>query len=82
MYSMAKETLTVRIEAETRDALDAIAASLERDRSYIVNQALASYVETHLWHVEHIQQGLREANAGKFASQAAVNKVIARLRRK
>jgi predicted transcriptional regulator len=82
MYFMAKETMTVRLEPETRDALDAIAATLDRDRSYVVNQALAAYVETHRWQVEHIQQGLREANAGKFVSQANVNKVIARLRRK
>ncbi len=82
MYFMAKETMTVRLEPETRDALDAIAATLDRDRSYVVNQALAAYVETHRWQVEHIQKGLREANAGKFVSQANVNKVIARLRRK
>ncbi len=74
--------MTVRLEPETRDALDAIAATLDRDRSYVVNQALAAYVETHRWQVEHIQKGLREANAGKFVSQANVNKVIARLRRK
>ena len=74
--------MTVRLEPETRDALDAIAATLDRDRSYVVNQALAAYVETHRWQVEHIQQGLREANAGKFVSQANLNKVIARLRRK
>jgi len=82
MYFMAKETMTVRLEPETRDALDAIAATLDRDRSYVVNQALAAYVETHRWQVEHIQKGLREANAGKFVSQANLNKVIARLRRK
>ncbi len=82
MYFMAKETMTVRLEPETRDALDAIAATLDRDRSYVVNQALAAYVETHRWQVEHIQKGLREANAGKFVSHANVNKVIARLRRK
>ncbi len=74
--------MTVRIEPETRDALDAIAATLDRDRSYVVNEALAAYVETHRWQVEHIRKGLREANAGEFASEATVNKVIARLRRK
>lgn len=82
MYCMVKETMTVRIEPETRDALDAIAATLDRDRSYVVNEALAAYVETHRWQVEHIRKGLREANAGEFASEATVNKVIARLRRK
>ena len=82
LYYMIKETLTVRVEPETRDALDAIAAALDRDRSYVVNQALAAYVETHRWQVEHIQQGLREANAGRFASPSTVSKVLARLRRK
>jgi len=74
--------MTVRIEPETRDALDEIAAKLHRDRSYVVNQALAAYIETHRWQVEHIRQGLCEAKAGAFASEASVNKVIARLRRR
>jgi predicted transcriptional regulator len=43
---MAKETLAIRIQPETRKALDAIAQSLHRNRSYIVNDALAAYVET------------------------------------
>jgi hypothetical protein len=46
------------------------------------DEALAAHVEPHhRWQVEHIRQGLREANAGKFASKASVNRVIARLRR-
>ena len=82
MYYMVKETMTFRIEPAMRDALDAIAATLDRDRSYVVNQALAAYVETHQWQVEHIRQGLRDANAGTFASDTTVDKVTARLRRK
>lgn len=79
---MAKETLTVRIQAETRKALDAIAEALDRDRSHVVNDALAAYVETHRWQAEHIRQGLREADAGQFVGQKDVKKVLARLRRK
>ena len=59
--------MTVRIKLETRNALDAIAAA---------------YVETHRWQVEHIQQGLHEADAGKFASDADVKRVMRRRRRK
>jgi len=72
----------VRIEPETREALDAIAEVLDRDRSHVVNEALAAYVETHRWQVEHIRQGLREAEAGKSLAEATVKKTIARLRRK
>ncbi len=79
---MARETMTVRIDADTREALDVVAASMDRDRSYVVNQALQAYLDVHQWRIPHIRQGLAEADAGKFASPAEVNKVLNRLRRK
>jgi len=82
MYHMAKETMTIRIEPEVRSSLDALAAAADRDRTWIVNQALTAYIETQSWQIEHIRQGLREADAGKFASARAVNQVLDRLRRK
>ena len=77
-----KETMTVRIEPKTRRALDAIAEALDRDRSHVVSDALAAYVETHRWQAGHIRRGLREADAGKFVGEKDVKKVLARLRRK
>ena len=79
---MAREIMTVRVEPRTRKALDGIAASLDRDRTYVVNQALESYIEVHQWHLDHIRQGLREAHAGKFVPPAEVNRRKARLRKK
>ena len=74
--------LTVRVEPRTRKELDGIATALERDRSYVVNEALKAYIDIHQWQIDHIRQGLREANAGNFASEAEVKRVISRLRRK
>ncbi|HZU26703.1 MAG TPA: hypothetical protein VFA04_14355 [Bryobacteraceae bacterium] len=74
--------MTVRVDPGMRDQLDAIAAAVDRDRSYIVNEALGNYVELHRWQVEHITAGLREADAGKFASEKKVAEVLKRLRRK
>ena len=82
MYSMAREIMTVRVESETKQALDTIAATLDRDRSYVVNDALAAYVETHRWQIEHIRRGLREANAGKFVPDREMKSALDRLRRK
>jgi predicted transcriptional regulator len=82
MYYMAREVMTVRIDPETKKALGAIAATLDRDRSYVVNDALAAYVETHQWQIEHIRRGLREANAGEFVPERAMKRAIERLRRK
>jgi predicted transcriptional regulator len=80
MYSMAKQTMAIRIEPEVRSALDSLAAATDRDQTWIVNQALRSYLEAYRWQIEHIQQGVREANAGKFASASEVQKVMARMR--
>src|ERR1700691_841498 len=82
MYSMAKQTMTIRIDPDVRGALDSLAAAADRDRTWIVNQALTAYIETYQWQIEHIRQGVREANAGKFASAGEVENVLARLRRK
>jgi predicted transcriptional regulator len=80
MQYMARETLTVRVDAQTREALDAVAASLDRDRSYVVNEAIAAYLDVHQWHVQHIRQGLAEADAGQFVSSPELNSVLDRLR--
>ena len=82
MYYMAKSTITVRVEDDMRTELDALAVALDRDRSYLVNEALGAYLETHRWQVDHIKQGIREADAGKFGEEHEVRKVLARLRRK
>jgi RHH-type rel operon transcriptional repressor/antitoxin RelB len=76
-----KDTLTFRIEPETREALDALSDALKRDRSYVINEAVHSYIDMHQWQVEHIRQGVREADAGKFVSEADVKRTLNRLRR-
>ena len=79
---MARATLTFRIDEETRQTLDDIAALLDRDRSHVIHEALANYIEIHRWEIDHIREGLRQAEAGEFASESTVRRTLARLRRK
>ncbi len=58
---MSKETITFRIEAEKREALDAIAALMDRARSYVLNEAISAYLEVNQWQIEHIQEGISNA---------------------
>lgn len=58
---MSKETISFRIEAEKRVAVDELAAALDRDRSAILNEAVDAYLDLHHWQVEHIKQALAEA---------------------
>jgi len=82
MNYMATATLTIRIDPKMKAELDAIAAARDRGRSYLVKEALREYLEIQKWHIEHIRKGVREADAGKFVSEAKMKKTIARLTRR
>jgi predicted transcriptional regulator len=62
--------MTVRIESKIRH------------RDSVANEALSMYVETHLWQIEHVRSGLREANAGIFVPEREMRRLIGRLRRR
>ena len=74
---MEKHTVTFRLDADKRSALDAIAASMDRDRTYVLNEAVETYLEIHGWQSEHIREGLRQADAGEFASDEEVSSALA-----
>jgi predicted transcriptional regulator len=76
---MGKENITFRLDSDRRVALDAIAAGLDRDRSYIINEAINLYLEIYYWQVAEIQSGIAEAEAGDFATEDEVQAVFARL---
>ena len=78
---MSEETISVRIARDKKAALDAIAAQSERDLSVVVEEALSAYLELHAWQVEHIKEGMRQADVGEFASEAEVRAAFARWRR-
>jgi RHH-type rel operon transcriptional repressor/antitoxin RelB len=78
---MNRETISFRLETGKKEKLDAIAASLDRDRSYLLNEAIDAYLEVHQWHIRHIREGIRQADAGEFASEAQVAAAFARRRK-
>ncbi len=76
-----KETLTVRVESETRESIDAIAEATSRDRSFVINEALSAYIDVYRWQVEHIQTAIKEADAGRFVPDNEVKRRIRRLKK-
>jgi predicted transcriptional regulator len=77
--TMSKENITFRIDSDQKAALDAIAAGINRDRCYVLNQAVAAYVEMYQWQLEEIQKGIAEADVGDFASDEEVKATFAKL---
>jgi predicted transcriptional regulator len=67
-----KGVFTIRVSPELQDRLDAIAAAIDRPRSWVVNRALEAFVQSETWQIEEIKRGLTEADAGEFATDAEV----------
>jgi predicted transcriptional regulator len=75
---MTKRSISIRLDEEKKQALDKIAKYQDRDRSYIINEAIDHYLDLRQWQEEHMLKGLVEANAGKFATDEEVEAAFAR----
>ncbi len=78
---MGKETISFRMDTEKREALDSVASALDRDRTYILNEAIDAYLDVHQWQMEHIRRGLQQADAGEFATDAEMKATFSRRRK-
>ena len=71
-------TVTARIDEETQGRLDHLAKATDRSRSWLVADAVRRYVEEESWQVAAIEEGVRQADAGNFATEDEVKAAFAR----
>jgi len=69
---MEKVNVTCRLDAQDVAFLDKLAEVTERDRSYLIKKAVADYIALHRWQIEEIEQAIKEADEGQFASDKEV----------
>ncbi|MEK7144556.1 MAG: CopG family transcriptional regulator [Patescibacteria group bacterium] len=69
-----KDTVTFRIPTQKRTELDRVADGLLRDRSFVLNEAVDAYLDTKRWQIAHVEGGLKDAKAGRFASARDVER--------
>jgi predicted transcriptional regulator len=62
------------------EALDSLAKALDRDRTYLLNEAVEAYLEIQEWQLAHIGAGIHEADAGKLVDHSEVKKLAAKWR--
>jgi RHH-type rel operon transcriptional repressor/antitoxin RelB len=68
------ETLSIRIDARTKERLDALAKQSKRSKSFLAAEAIAAYVDAEEWQLGEIQAGLAELEQGKTISHEKVAK--------
>jgi predicted transcriptional regulator len=76
-----KKTISFRLEAEKVAALDELAKVQTRDRTFLLSQAVDAYLDVQRWQIEHIKEGLRQADSGMGADHEEVRAKWRRRRR-
>ena len=70
--------LTLRLDSKLKKKLDKLAKATERSRSYLAAEAIREFVALNEWQIEEIKKGLREADAGDFASDEEMEQTVRR----
>jgi predicted transcriptional regulator len=76
------KTVSFRTDSKKVEALDALASAYDRDRSYLLNEAVDNYLDLQQYHIALIEEGVRQADAGELVDHSDVEKIVAKLRRK
>ncbi len=69
---MSKSTITFRTDETRKAELDTLAKSLNRDRSFVINEAIDNHLSMYDWQIRHIKKGLEQAKRGDFVSHESV----------
>ena len=69
-------TLSFRTPEATKAKLDFLANQQQRDRSFIINEAIDYYLSLQEWQLAHIKMGVEQVKKGEFASDEVVPRIV------
>lgn len=75
---MTAKTINVRVPEALYAQLEELAQATTRTKSFLTIEALKNYLGKESWQIRDIQEGIKEADAGDFASSEEVNAVFAK----
>jgi predicted transcriptional regulator len=69
------QTVSARLDPKTAKKLEMLVKSTARSRSFLVAEAIETYVKDQAWQIGAIQEGITEADKGEFATEKEVRKI-------
>ena len=75
---MAAKTINVRLPEALYNQIEELAKATERTKSFLAIEALTSYVQSESWQIRDIQEGIKEADVGEFATDQQVKAVFSK----
>lgn len=82
LQTVALKTVSFRALTSKIDRIDLLADVQQRDRTFVLNEAIDQYLELHDRQRMLIEQGLADARAGRLLPQLAVEKQLAARRKR
>lgn len=76
------KTISFRMDSEKVEALDKIAANMQRDRSFLLNEAIDAYLERSAEFERMVREGQRAAREGRLVEHEEVMRRMAAIGRK
>jgi predicted transcriptional regulator len=67
------ETLSIRLDAQTKKRLEMLAKRSKRSKSFLAAEAIAQYVEAEEWQLGEIRAGLADLDEGRTVSHEEVS---------
>ena len=68
------ETLSIRLDSETKKRLDALSKRSKRSKSFLAAEAITAFVASEEWQLGEIHKGIEELDAGQSVSDEKVSK--------
>jgi predicted transcriptional regulator len=73
---MKAKTVSARLDPETAKKLELLVKATARSKSFLVAEAIETYVEDQAWQIGAIKEGIKEAEGNKFATDREVRKTF------
>ena len=75
---MTAKTINVRLPEALYKQIEELASATARTKSFLAVGALTQEVQNESWQIRGIHEGIKEADAGEFASDKQVKAVFAK----
>lgn len=62
--ALVKDTVSLRLQPGMKQRIETLAKATNRTKSYIIEEAISSYLKLNEWQTQSILAGLKEVEAG------------------
>ena len=77
-----QKTISFRIDSGKVEALDAIASETKRDRTFLLNEAVDTWLDLNEYQNRLVAAGRKAAQEGRYVDSAEMRKRLVRLKKR